>query len=91
MLHFTLASFPVVGQVKAIWAETERTAGCVQTNVRASTVVRETLVDILAGVIIRGQFVTGNIGAATLVASFQIDASALAWTVRVIHQALVNV
>lgn len=57
----------------------------------ASSVVGRTLVDILAGVIIRGQFVAGDIGTVALVAPFEIDATALARPVPVIHQALVNV
>lgn len=57
----------------------------------ASPVVGRTLVDILAGVIIRGQFVAGDIGTVALVAPFEIDATALARPVPVIHQALVNV
>lgn len=58
---------------------------------RASVVARGTLVDILAGVIIRGQFVSRNIRTATLVAPFEVRAGALAWTMPVIHQALVNI
>lgn len=86
-----MASLPVVGQIKAVRAEAKSASRRVQTNVGASPVVGRTLVDILAGVIIRGQFVAGDIGTVALVAPFEIDATALARPVPVIHQALVNV
>lgn len=86
-----MARFPVVGQVKAVWAEAKSASRRVQTNMGTSPVVGRALVDILAGVIIRGQFVARNIGTVALVAPFEIDASALARPVPVIHQALVNV
>lgn len=89
--HVTLARFPVVGEVKAVWAEAKSASRRVQANMGTSPVVGRALVDILAGVIIRGQFVARNIGTVALVAPFEIDASALARPVPVIHQALVNV
>lgn len=58
---------------------------------RASGVIFRALVDILAGMIVNGESVTGDLAATALVTAIEISAAPLTRTPTVVRQALVNV